>query len=70
MNTETGKILVVDDDADMRGLLSDVLESDGYRVGTAESGEKALQALAEEQYDLVLPSSARSSIATLKPASF
>jgi len=38
----------------MRGLLSDVLESDGYRVGTAESGEKALQALAEEQYDLVL----------------
>ena len=54
MNTETGKILVVDDDADMRGLLSDVLESDGYRLGTAESGEKALQALAEEQYDLVL----------------
>ena len=54
MNTETGKILVVDDDADMRGLLFDVLESDGYRVGTAESGEKALQALAEEQYDLVL----------------
>ena len=39
MNTETGKILVVDDDADMRGLLSDVLESDGYRVGTAESGK-------------------------------
>jgi len=54
MNTETGKILVVDDDADMRGLLFDVLESEGYRVGTAESGEKALQALAEEQYDLVL----------------
>jgi len=44
----------VDDDADMRGLLFDVLESEGYRVGTAESGEKALEALAEEQYDLVL----------------
>jgi DNA-binding NtrC family response regulator len=54
MTSVAGKILVVDDDADMRGLLSDVLESDGYRVGTAESGEKALQALAEEQYDLVL----------------
>src|SRR4029079_13660038 len=54
MTSEAGKILVVDDDADMRGLLSDVLESDGYRVGTAESGEKALQVLAEEQYDLVL----------------
>jgi len=54
MTSEAGKILVVDDDADMRGLLFDVLESDGYRVGTAESGEKALQALAEEQYDLVL----------------
>ena len=54
MTSEAGKILVVDDDADMRGLLFDVLESDGYRVGTAESGEKALQALAEEQFDLVL----------------
>jgi len=54
MTSEAGKILVVDDDADMRGLLSDVLESEGYQVGTAESGEKALQALAEEQYDLVL----------------
>src|SRR4026208_561674 len=54
MNTETGKILVVDDDADMRGLLSDVLESDGYRVGTAESGGKALEARAEDQHALVL----------------
>jgi len=54
MTSEAGKILVVDDDADMRGLLFDVLESEGYRVGTAESGEKALEALAEEQYDLVL----------------
>ena len=52
--SETGKILVVDDQADMRSLLSDVLEGEGYRVGTAESGEKALQVLAEEQYDLVL----------------
>ena len=52
--SENGKILVVDDQADMRGLLSDVLESEGYRVGTAESGEKALEVLAEEQYDLVL----------------
>ena len=54
MLNETGKILVVDDQADMRGLLSDVLESEGYRVGTAESGEKALEMLAQEQYDLVL----------------
>jgi DNA-binding NtrC family response regulator len=53
-SSETGKILVVDDQADMRGLLLDVLESEGYHVGTAESGEKALQVLAEEQYDLVL----------------
>ena len=53
-SSETGKILVVDDQADMRDLLSDVLESEGYRVGTAESGEKALEVLAHEQYDLVL----------------
>jgi DNA-binding NtrC family response regulator len=53
-SSEAGKILVVDDQADMRGLLSDVLEGEGYQVGTAESGEKALEVLAEEQYDLVL----------------
>ena len=52
--SEAGKILVVDDQADMRSLLSDVLESEGYHVGTADSGEKALQVLAEQQYDLVL----------------
>jgi DNA-binding NtrC family response regulator len=54
MAGEIGTILVVDDEADMRSLLSDVLEEEGYRVRTAESGEKALQTLAEEQYDLVL----------------
>lgn len=54
MAEDIGKILIVDDEPDMRGLLSDVLEEQGYRVATAESGEKALQGLAEEQYDLVL----------------
>ena len=54
MSLGSGKILVVDDQADMRGLLRDVLEAEGYQVGTADSGEKALQVVAEEQYDLVL----------------
>jgi len=53
-NSDAGKILVVDDQADMRSLLSDVLDSEGYRVGTADSGEKALEVLVEQQYDLVL----------------
>jgi DNA-binding NtrC family response regulator len=54
MDIGTGKILVVDDDADMRGLLSDILEEEAYHVRTAENGEQALQALTEQPCDLVL----------------
>lgn len=54
MTSKAGQLLIVDDDADMRGLLSDILEAEAYQVRTAESGEQALQALTEQQFDLVL----------------
>ena len=54
MDIGTGTILVVDDDADMRGLLSDLLKENGYQIRDAENGEQALQALTEQPYDLVL----------------
>jgi DNA-binding NtrC family response regulator len=47
-------VLIVDDDAEMRGLVSDVLAREGYRPSVAESGEAALAALADAEYDLVL----------------
>jgi two-component system response regulator HydG len=54
MDVGTGTILVVDDDADMRGLLSDLLKENGYQIRDAENGEQALHALTEQPYDLVL----------------
>jgi two-component system cell cycle response regulator len=47
-------ILVVDDDAINRMLLTRELEREGHRVATAEDGARALKALGAEQFDIVL----------------
>lgn len=50
----SAKILVVDDDPDMRDALEIILESGGYTVAMAEDGEQCLVKLKEEQPDLIL----------------
>jgi two-component system chemotaxis response regulator CheY len=47
-------VLVVDDDADVRNLLTDVLDLGGYSVETAEHGAIALEKVRRERPDLVL----------------
>jgi DNA-binding response OmpR family regulator len=53
MGTST-KILVVDDDPDMREALQMILESVGYAVVLAEDGEQCLSKLKEEHFDLLI----------------
>jgi DNA-binding NtrC family response regulator len=48
MDKIKGNILVVDDDPEMRDLLSDVLSEEGHRVKTVASGEEALKHLSED----------------------
>lgn len=48
------KILVVDDDASICLLISDVLTDQGCEVTTAHSGEEALKQLEGEAFDLIL----------------
>ncbi len=48
------QVLVIDDDASILGIVSEVLEDDGYTVTTAGSGEEALELLRDNQYSLVL----------------
>jgi DNA-binding response OmpR family regulator len=48
------RILAVDDDADIRGLLRELLERAGYEVVEAASGREGLRALYAESPDLVL----------------
>lgn len=48
------KILVVDDDPEMRQLLEDVLTREGYVVFHAKNGSEALLRLREESYDVII----------------
>ncbi|MCD5398008.1 sigma-54 dependent transcriptional regulator [candidate division NPL-UPA2 bacterium] len=48
------KILVVDDEAKMRRVLQMMLEKNGYQVGLAEDGEKALGKMKQTNFDLVI----------------
>lgn len=47
-------ILVVEDNWELREALSDTLEFAGYQVQTTESGEAALQLLAQSRVDMVV----------------
>jgi DNA-binding response OmpR family regulator len=48
----TLKILVLEDDPDLREMLCDVLEEQGYQVKTASRGEEAVALAAAEAFDL------------------
>ena len=50
----TARILVVDDESDIRELLQDILVEEGYEVDVAGNGAEARDACAKEAPDLVL----------------
>lgn len=52
--TQGALILSVDDDPDLRQLLSMTLEAAGFRVQTAPDGPSALAAVSQERPDLIL----------------
>jgi DNA-binding response OmpR family regulator len=49
-----GKVLVVDDDPEVRGMLSRLLEVEGYKVTEAVTGAEAINSLTNGQPDLVI----------------
>ena len=52
MNQEN--ILVIDDEASIRSSLQGILEDEGYKVKTAESGEDGLALLKSQNFDIIL----------------
>ncbi|NYB75619.1 response regulator transcription factor [Sedimentibacter hydroxybenzoicus DSM 7310] len=48
------KVLVVEDEADIRNLIKIALESEGYLVNTAVDGIEALKILKEQDFDLAV----------------
>ncbi|MBC7942535.1 MAG: response regulator, partial [Chitinophagaceae bacterium] len=48
------RVLVVDDEAELAGVMREMLESAGYEVATAESGAVALELLATARFDAIV----------------
>jgi two-component system response regulator PilR (NtrC family) len=54
VGTDTAHILIVDDELSMREFLEVLLSREGYRITCAENGGKALDRIAQDQFDLLL----------------
>ena len=48
------KILIADDEQEIRDVLRLYLEKDGYEVTEAQDGLEAMKLLGEQEYDLLL----------------
>ena len=48
------KILIVDDDADIRETLNDIFTQSGYKTKTAQTGREAITAVQRESFDVAL----------------
>jgi CheY-like chemotaxis protein len=49
-----GKILAIDDDADMRVLIKEALKNERYDVHTVGSAPEGIESLRQESFDLVI----------------
>lgn len=54
MKPNEGRVLVVDDDLQIRRVMRTTLDAKGYEVDEAASGEQALEFARSERYDLIL----------------
>lgn len=48
------RLLIVDDEMDIRLVLGEILRAQGFEVDTAENGEDALRKLKQGRYDLMV----------------
>jgi DNA-binding response OmpR family regulator len=56
MHSDNGKkrILIIEDDNEMRSLLKDFIEEEGYAVDSVENGLEALKKLVSQPFDLII----------------
>jgi len=48
------KVLIVDDDAELRSTLSEILKGAGYHIDEASSGKEAIEKMASKDFDIAL----------------
>lgn len=53
MRSGKGAVLVVDDDGAVRELLKDIIAARGYQVVAVESGERAIEEVDKQHFDLI-----------------
>jgi len=53
-SAQSGRILVVDDEWNIRDVLSNILQAQGYEVDCAEDGEEGIAKIDENDYDIVI----------------
>jgi DNA-binding NtrC family response regulator len=51
---ETARILIVDDDENIRKVLTTILEEEGYKVESVDTGQKAIEITKKKIYNLAL----------------
>lgn len=54
MKTSNFSVLIVDDDDDIRSVLSDAVKNWGFSVSDAKDGEQAILKLLHEHFDIVI----------------
>jgi DNA-binding response OmpR family regulator len=54
MTVEPPRILVIDDDPDLRSMLCRMLRAEGFPVRTAADGPSALQLIENEKFDVLI----------------
>ncbi len=52
--TKVPRVLIVDDDPEMRALLLDVLKGEGFETTEAKDGAEAVLALRAKRFDIIL----------------
>jgi DNA-binding NtrC family response regulator len=53
-STRTGKLLIIDDEEDLREVLTAILEDSAQQIDTAANGIEGIEKLKSGQYDAVL----------------
>ena len=54
MDNDRKRILVVEDDEEMRSLLKDFIEAEGFEADSVSNGSEAFRKLVREPFDLVI----------------
>ena len=48
------KILIIDDEPQIRSIFQEILESEGYAVTTASNGDKGILCLEQDSFDVII----------------